>query len=291
MLPMVPSQRQNMIAWLAAHCDPPELRQADRLRIPQGQAYLWAIPSRSTDQPEYRHSQQLSLWNQRGSRVIRSNILVIPIENSILYVSPLYLRAEQGQLPELKRVIAAYGDHVVMKHTLAEALAALFTKAGPTASGSAAAGTPPPSDGGLGARRARSLQSGGRALEIRRLGRLRRGDSMPCAPSWRRPVVDQMPIENYNEARMPFVTGSSPFEAARRFCEAFWASGESQMSHLRPAQREIEEIEFSQGRQLGTLFNSSSRCPSARISPFRPSGAKTSRGTRSSCRPRHRSAA
>jgi uncharacterized membrane protein (UPF0182 family) len=61
-----------------------------------------------------------------GSRVIRGNLLVIPIENSILYVSPLYLRAEQGQLPELKRVIAAYGDHVVMKETLAEALSALF---------------------------------------------------------------------------------------------------------------------------------------------------------------------
>jgi len=67
-----------------------------------------------------------------GSRVIRgANLLVIPIENSILYVSPLYLRAEHGHLPELKRVIAAYGEHVVMKETLAEALAALFMEAGP----------------------------------------------------------------------------------------------------------------------------------------------------------------
>jgi uncharacterized membrane protein (UPF0182 family) len=66
-----------------------------------------------------------------GSRVIRgANLLVIPIENSILYVSPLYLRAEHGHLPELKRVIAAYGEHVVMKETLAEALAALFTEPG-----------------------------------------------------------------------------------------------------------------------------------------------------------------
>jgi uncharacterized membrane protein (UPF0182 family) len=64
--------------------------------------------------------------------VIRgANLLVIPIENSILYVSPLYLRAQQGHLPELKRVIAAYGEHVVMKETLAEALAALFLE--PTA--------------------------------------------------------------------------------------------------------------------------------------------------------------
>jgi uncharacterized membrane protein (UPF0182 family) len=66
-----------------------------------------------------------------GSRVIRGNLLVIPIENSILYVSPLYLRAETGQLPELKRVIAAYGDHVVMDETLAGALAALFKETAP----------------------------------------------------------------------------------------------------------------------------------------------------------------
>jgi hypothetical protein len=74
-----------------------------------------------------------TLWNQMGSRVTRgTNLLVIPIENSILYVSPLYLRAEHGHLPELKRVIAAYGEHVVMKETLAEALAALFIEPGAT---------------------------------------------------------------------------------------------------------------------------------------------------------------
>jgi uncharacterized protein len=69
--------------------------------------------------------------------VIRgANLLVIPIENSVLYVSPLYLRAEHGHLPELKRVIAAYGEHVVMKETLAEALSALFLEpaAAPAAS-------------------------------------------------------------------------------------------------------------------------------------------------------------
>jgi uncharacterized membrane protein (UPF0182 family) len=89
-------------------------------------------------------SQQISLWNQMGSRVIRGNLLVIPIENSILYVSPLYLRAEQGQLPELQRVIAAYGDRVVMKETLAEALSELFepgaTHAGPRAAKETLAG-------------------------------------------------------------------------------------------------------------------------------------------------------
>jgi len=72
--------------------------------------------------------------------VIRGHIIVIPIESSILYVSPLYLRAEQGQLPELKRVIASYGDQVVMKETLAAALSALFAEAGaaPAVPGAAA---------------------------------------------------------------------------------------------------------------------------------------------------------
>jgi uncharacterized membrane protein (UPF0182 family) len=69
-------------------------------------------------------------------------LLVIPIENSILYVSPLYLRAEQGQMPELKRVIAAYGDHVVMEETLAEALSALFGAGAAPAVPSVSTGTP-----------------------------------------------------------------------------------------------------------------------------------------------------
>jgi uncharacterized membrane protein (UPF0182 family) len=85
-------------------------------------------------------SQQISLWNQMGSRVIRGNLLVVPIENSILYVSPLYLRAESGQLPELKRVIAAYGDKVVMEETLPAALAALFKESVPTVPLPASAG-------------------------------------------------------------------------------------------------------------------------------------------------------
>src|SRR5262245_62417584 len=78
-----------------------------------------------------------------GSRVIRgANLLVIPIENSILYASPLYLRAEHGHLPELKRVIASYGEHVVMKETLAEALSALFEAGTAPAPPSATTGTP-----------------------------------------------------------------------------------------------------------------------------------------------------
>ena len=138
MLPMVPSRRDNMIAWLAARCDPPDYGKLIVYEFPKeklvfGPFQIEARINQSTD-----ISQQITLWNQMGSRVIRgANLLVIPIENSILYVTPLYLRAQYGHLPELKRVIAAYGEKVVMKETLSEALAALFATPGgaPTSPG------------------------------------------------------------------------------------------------------------------------------------------------------------
>jgi uncharacterized protein len=126
MLPMVPSQRQNMIAWLAARSDPPDYGKLIVYEFPKDKLVYGPFQIEALINQNTVISQQLSLWNQMGSRVIRGNLLVIPIENSILYVSPLYLRAESGQLPELKRVIAAYGDRVVMDETLAGALAALF---------------------------------------------------------------------------------------------------------------------------------------------------------------------
>jgi uncharacterized membrane protein (UPF0182 family) len=144
MLPMVPSQRENMIAWLAARCDPPNYGKLIVYEFPKDKLVYGPFQIEARINQNTEISQQLSLWNQLGSRVIRGNMLVVPIENSILYVSPLYLRAEQGQLPELKRVIAAYGDHVVMNETLAEALSTLFIEpaAGPAAP-SAATGMPP----------------------------------------------------------------------------------------------------------------------------------------------------
>jgi uncharacterized membrane protein (UPF0182 family) len=135
MLPMVPSRRDNMIAWLAARCDSPDYGKLIVYEFPKDKLVYGPFQIEALINQNTEISQQLTLWNQMGSRVIRGNLLVIPIENSILYVSPLYLRAAEGQLPELKRVIAAYGDRVVMKETLAEALSALFESgAAPSAS-------------------------------------------------------------------------------------------------------------------------------------------------------------
>ena len=105
-----------------------------------------------------------------GSRVIRGHLLVVPIENSILYVSPLYLRAETGQLPELKRVIAAYGDRVVMEETLGAALAALFKETAPPPARPAEAGATTPA-GPADARAREALAHYDRAIE-----RLKAGD-------------------------------------------------------------------------------------------------------------------
>lgn len=139
MIPMVPSRRDNMIAWLAARCDAPDYGRLIVYEFPKEKLVYGPFQIEARIHQNTEISQQISLWNQMGSRVIRGNLLVIPIENSILYVSPLYLRAVHGHLPELKRVIAAYGEHVVMKETLAEALSALFieTNASPASQGPA----------------------------------------------------------------------------------------------------------------------------------------------------------
>lgn len=134
LLPMVPSQRENMIAWLAARCDPPDYGKLVLYAFPKDKLVYGPFQIEARIQQNTEISQQISLWNQMGSRVIRGHLLVVPIDNSILYLSPLYLRAASGQLPELKRVIAAYGDRVVMEATLGEALAALFKETAPMAS-------------------------------------------------------------------------------------------------------------------------------------------------------------
>ena len=170
MLPMVPSRRDNMIAWLAARCDPPEYGKLIVYEFPKEKLVYGPFQIEALINQNTYISQQLSLWNQLGSRVIRGNLLVIPIETSILYISPLYLRAEQGQLPELKRVIAAYGDRVVMEETLPAALSALFAER-PAAT---PAGRAPPQAplAGVAADRAReALDHYNRALE-----RLKSGD-------------------------------------------------------------------------------------------------------------------
>jgi hypothetical protein len=130
MLPMVPQGRDNMISWLAARCDGADYGHLFEFAFSKDRLFYgpYQIQARMNQNPEI--SQQYSLWNQMGSKVILGNLLVMPVEDSLLYVEPLYIRAEDGQLPELKRVLAAYSDRTVMREDLDSTLAALFKGTG-----------------------------------------------------------------------------------------------------------------------------------------------------------------
>jgi len=133
MLPMTPSGRDNMIAWMAARCDGADYGHLFEYSFSKDRLIYgpYQIQARINQNPEI--SRQLSLWNQMGSKVLLGNLLVIPIQDSLLYVEPLFIRAENGQLPELQRVIASYSDRVVMGDTLELTMAALFTNQPPPA--------------------------------------------------------------------------------------------------------------------------------------------------------------
>ncbi len=126
MLPMVPHNRDNMIAWLAARCDASHYGTMIEFAFPKEKLIFGPAQIEARVDQDTTISQQLSLWNQIGSRVIRGNLLVIPIDDALLYFEPLYLRAEKRELPELKRLIASAGDRVVMSQHVDTLLAALF---------------------------------------------------------------------------------------------------------------------------------------------------------------------
>jgi hypothetical protein len=115
-----------MRAWLAARSDPPHYGKLIALNFPKAKLIYGPkqIDARIDQDPAI--SQQLSLWNQRGSQVIRGSMLAIPIEKSLLYIQPLYLAAEKGSLPELKRVIVAFGNQIAMEENLERSLERIF---------------------------------------------------------------------------------------------------------------------------------------------------------------------
>ena len=126
MTPFTPQNRDNMISWMAARSDFPEYGKMLFYELPKEKLIYGPNQVEAMIDQNTTISQQLTLWNQQGSRVIRGKQIVTPIENSFLYVVPLYLRAEGTNFPQLKRVIAVAGDKVVMEPTLDEALNALF---------------------------------------------------------------------------------------------------------------------------------------------------------------------
>ncbi len=173
LIPFTPSKKDNLAAWLAARSDPPNYGKLVVYTFPKQKLIYGPRQMEARIDQDSFISQQLSLWNQRGSQVIRGNLLVIPIERSLVYVEPLYIAAEKGQLPELKRVIVGFGDRIAMEETLEGAMARVFGGQPPPAAAEAVPGPPAGAEASVKALLDSAATAYTRASEeLRRLGEL-----------------------------------------------------------------------------------------------------------------------
>ena len=128
MTSFTPIKKDNMIAWMAARSDGDNYGKLILYKFQKDKLIYGPLQIEAKIDQDSEISQQLTLWSQQGSSVTRGNLLIIPIKDSILYIEPLYIQAETGQLPELKRVLVSDGERVVMEENLTMALEALFGK-------------------------------------------------------------------------------------------------------------------------------------------------------------------
>ena len=157
MLPFTPRGKNNMAAWMVARSDGDQYGKILVFQFPKQKVVFGPsqIVARVNQDPDI--SPQLTLWDQQGSEVIQGTLLVIPIEEALLYIRPLYLRASGGRIPELKQVIVAYQNEIAMEETLDGALSRLFgsgvgappSRTPPLGTLIADAGVAPPTPGAL----------------------------------------------------------------------------------------------------------------------------------------------
>jgi uncharacterized membrane protein (UPF0182 family) len=126
MLPFVPHNREPLAAWLVARSDGPQYGRLEVFQFPKQKTVFGPRQVVARISQDQTISPQITLWNQQGSEVNWGTLMVIPVEESLLYVQPLYLRASNGKIPELSRVAVAYQEQIVMERTLDEALVRLF---------------------------------------------------------------------------------------------------------------------------------------------------------------------
>jgi uncharacterized membrane protein (UPF0182 family) len=126
MRPFTPRQKDNLAAWMVARNDGAEYGKLVAYRFPRQSLVFGPTQIANRIGQDTEVSRQISLWDAGGSEVIRGELLVIPVEASLLYVQPLYIRAQGGKIPELKRVIVAHEGRVVMEETLDAGLRVLF---------------------------------------------------------------------------------------------------------------------------------------------------------------------
>nr|WP_274388279.1 UPF0182 family protein [Salsipaludibacter albus] len=132
--PYVPAGRQNMVAWLAARSDPEHYGELFAVQFPTNDNVLGPVQAHGRIEQESEIAERITLVDQAGSTLIRGNLLVLPVEESVIFVEPLFLQNEQSRIPELWQVVLVMGDQVVMRPTLEDALTALVTGGDPVGS-------------------------------------------------------------------------------------------------------------------------------------------------------------
>ena len=131
MLPFTPRGRNNLAAWMVARSDGDAYGKMMVFQFPKQKLIFGPSQVVARINQDQEISPQITLWNQQGSEVIQGTLLVIPIEEALLYVRPMYLRASGGRIPELKQVVVAYQNQIVMEATLDLALSRLFGESAP----------------------------------------------------------------------------------------------------------------------------------------------------------------
>ncbi len=138
MIPYTLANKDNMIAWLAADCSADNYGALITYHFPKGRNVYGTMQIENRIDSDPAISREMTLWGQGGSNVIRGNMLVVPVEGSLIYIVPIYISSNttggtaNGSIPELKRMIVAYGDKIVMEPTLQQALQVLFAGKAPS---------------------------------------------------------------------------------------------------------------------------------------------------------------
>ncbi len=145
MLPFTPRRRDNLASWMVARSDGEHYGKLQVFAFPKQTLVFGPAQVVARINQDQVIAPQITLWNQQGSQVIQGTLMVIPIEESLIYVRPLYLRAPSGRIPELTRVIVAHQNRIVMEPTLDKAIARLFGQSDRGAPASRAAASPPSS--------------------------------------------------------------------------------------------------------------------------------------------------
>jgi uncharacterized membrane protein (UPF0182 family) len=130
-LPFTPRAKDNLIGWMAARCDGEHLGDLVFFQLPKQQLMYGPMQIESRIDQDQNISKDLTLWNQQGSRVLRGNIIALPVTGGFLYVESIYIQATEARMPQLKKVVLAMGDRLIYRDTFDEALADLTGTPGP----------------------------------------------------------------------------------------------------------------------------------------------------------------